>query len=78
MVFFQVYPLTPPHINPSLLPLPKINLVGELKIMLDTDEIAAMVDKYDEVHPGSRRFVSDREVFEFYEFETSDAYYIKR
>jgi hypothetical protein len=72
-----VFPLTPPHINPSLLPLPKVNIVGELKIVLDRDEIEAMIDRYDEVHKGSRKFVSDKELFEFYEFEPSDAYYVR-
>eukprot|EP00029_Vermamoeba_vermiformis_P003201 TRINITY_DN13584_c0_g1_i1.p1 TRINITY_DN13584_c0_g1~~TRINITY_DN13584_c0_g1_i1.p1 ORF type:complete len:322 (+),score=38.64 TRINITY_DN13584_c0_g1_i1:157-1122(+) len=72
-----VFPLTPPHINPSLLPLPKVNLVGDLKIVLDQDEIEAMIDRYDEVHKGSRKFVADKEVFEFYEFEPSDAYYVR-
>lgn len=70
--------MTPPHINPSLLPLPKVNIVGELKIVLDRDEIEAMIDRYDEVHKGSRKFVSDKELFEFYEFEPSDAYYVRR
>jgi len=70
-------PLTPLHIVPDEVPLPRVNITGNVVPITKQEDIEIIMAKYDEIHPGSVEYIRKENVFSFYEFQPGDVYYME-
>jgi len=68
-----IFPLTPKHIVPPQVPIPRVNITGDFKEITEEADVATLIDKYAEVHVGSKPFLSEKftdttNLWVFYEF----------
>jgi len=60
-----VFPLTPKHILPSTVPLPRINILGNLSPITQQNDIQLILQKYNEEFPGSIQYLQEPDVFHY-------------
>jgi hypothetical protein len=71
-----VFPLVPRSKSPKELPLPKLNITANCKPIVDTELIQTVLEKYEIAHPGSQKFLRDRDLFHFYSLFPVDVFYV--
>jgi len=67
-----VFPLTPEHVNPSEVPLPRINVTGNSTPITNENDIEIILNKYNEVFPGALQYLRQEDIFTHYELKIKD------
>jgi hypothetical protein len=70
-----IYALTPREINPGQVPVPRVNMLADIRPVESEEAIEMVFEKYKVVHPGSERFLQDRQLFKYYILEPDVLYF---
>jgi hypothetical protein len=67
-----VFPITPEYVNPSEVPLPRINITGNSTPITNENDIELILNKYNEVFPGALQYLRQEDIFTHYEMKITD------
>jgi len=71
-----IFPLTPKSVSPASLPLPRVNLTGNLLPITQQNDLQLILDKYDKEFPGSLQYLQEPNIFHFYQFSVTEVNYL--
>jgi len=75
---FLILPLTPKRLNPSKLPLPRVNLIGSVNSIEKEEDIQIVIDCFEKIVPGSSNIFgwnSGNSKCTIYEFVVDSVHY---
>jgi len=70
---FTLFPLTPSQISPSEVPIPRVNMTGDIIAISNPDDVEIIITKFGETHPGSLDYLRTNE-FSYYEFDPKEVH----
>jgi len=69
-----IFPLTPPSINPTNIPLPRVNLTGNITKIEQNFE-SKVCHKFFEIHPGAKQIIENGK-FSFFQLNPKYIYFM--
>jgi len=68
-----IIPMTPNRIDHTKLPLPRVSLLGDVQLIVNSEQIEDVLSAYVKIHPGSKEYIT---YYKFFEFIISDLHYV--
>lgn len=71
-------PLTPKHISPKSVPIPRINFTGDVKEIESEEDRQVVRSAYERAHRGAKEiFDKNPDAFKFFELQVLDVHFMK-